>query len=340
MPAARARRECVRDCRAFSRGQREALDRHVEVAGFRRREDPDAGAEFDGRRAGVRHDDVRGLLRTDGDCAEVDPRRMDGDRAAVPHDRGRCSGAAVRGRVDLRAAAHVALEEDERLAVGVRDVRLAAGDDARHREGDVLPRDPVTVLVGERRGDQLSRRDQPLGGRRPERQACRDVRHPRLGRVLVRIVQRFDPVAVDIRPDVDRGCSGKRVGEADRGRSVARRRRGAGDRCCGSEPRRRRDRVPDGSVRRGVAELVFCDDRHRMGRADDVRRGRRVDRERRDRAGTHGDRLAAVEAVGGVGEDDPPRAGGLVDAPHTGAVVRLEPYHWSDYLGATRPTGP
>jgi cell wall-associated NlpC family hydrolase len=29
----------------------------------------------------------------------------------------------------------------------------------------------------------------------------------------------------------------------------------------------------------------------------------------------------------------------MVDAPHTGAVVRLEPYAWSDYLGATRPTG-
>jgi cell wall-associated NlpC family hydrolase len=29
----------------------------------------------------------------------------------------------------------------------------------------------------------------------------------------------------------------------------------------------------------------------------------------------------------------------MVDAPHSGAVVRVEPYHWSDYLGATRPTG-
>ena len=29
----------------------------------------------------------------------------------------------------------------------------------------------------------------------------------------------------------------------------------------------------------------------------------------------------------------------MVNAPHTGAVVRLEPYDWSDYLGATRPTG-
>jgi cell wall-associated NlpC family hydrolase len=29
--------------------------------------------------------------------------------------------------------------------------------------------------------------------------------------------------------------------------------------------------------------------------------------------------------------------GEMVDAPHTGAVVRIEPYDWSDYLGATRP---
>jgi cell wall-associated NlpC family hydrolase len=28
----------------------------------------------------------------------------------------------------------------------------------------------------------------------------------------------------------------------------------------------------------------------------------------------------------------------MLDAPHTGAVVRIEPYHWSDYLGATRPS--
>ena len=27
----------------------------------------------------------------------------------------------------------------------------------------------------------------------------------------------------------------------------------------------------------------------------------------------------------------------MVDAPHTGAVVRVEPYDWTDYLGATRP---
>jgi cell wall-associated NlpC family hydrolase len=30
--------------------------------------------------------------------------------------------------------------------------------------------------------------------------------------------------------------------------------------------------------------------------------------------------------------------GQMVDAPHTGADVRVEPYRWSDYLGATRPT--
>jgi cell wall-associated NlpC family hydrolase len=31
--------------------------------------------------------------------------------------------------------------------------------------------------------------------------------------------------------------------------------------------------------------------------------------------------------------------GEMVDAPHTGAVVRIEPYSWPDYLAATRPTG-
>ena len=30
--------------------------------------------------------------------------------------------------------------------------------------------------------------------------------------------------------------------------------------------------------------------------------------------------------------------GTMVDAPHSGAVVRIEPYSWPDYLGATRPT--
>ena len=27
----------------------------------------------------------------------------------------------------------------------------------------------------------------------------------------------------------------------------------------------------------------------------------------------------------------------MVDAPHTGADVRVEPFDWPDYLGATRP---
>jgi cell wall-associated NlpC family hydrolase len=27
----------------------------------------------------------------------------------------------------------------------------------------------------------------------------------------------------------------------------------------------------------------------------------------------------------------------MVDAPHTGAVVRVESFAWPDYLGATRP---
>jgi cell wall-associated NlpC family hydrolase len=31
--------------------------------------------------------------------------------------------------------------------------------------------------------------------------------------------------------------------------------------------------------------------------------------------------------------------GKMVDAPHTGAVVRIEPYDWPDYLAATRPAG-
>ncbi len=29
--------------------------------------------------------------------------------------------------------------------------------------------------------------------------------------------------------------------------------------------------------------------------------------------------------------------GDMIDAPHTGAVVRIEPYAWLDYVGATRP---
>ena len=31
--------------------------------------------------------------------------------------------------------------------------------------------------------------------------------------------------------------------------------------------------------------------------------------------------------------------GEMVDAPHTGAVVRIESYDWPDYIGATRPAG-
>lgn len=31
--------------------------------------------------------------------------------------------------------------------------------------------------------------------------------------------------------------------------------------------------------------------------------------------------------------------GEMVDAPHTGAVVRIEPYAWPDLIGATRPSG-
>ena len=27
----------------------------------------------------------------------------------------------------------------------------------------------------------------------------------------------------------------------------------------------------------------------------------------------------------------------MIDAPHTGAVVRVEPYGWNNYVGATRP---
>jgi cell wall-associated NlpC family hydrolase len=32
-------------------------------------------------------------------------------------------------------------------------------------------------------------------------------------------------------------------------------------------------------------------------------------------------------------------SGEMVDAPHTGAVVRIESYEWPDFLGATRPAG-
>lgn len=42
-----------------------------------------------------------------------------------------------------------------------------------------------------------------------------------------------------------------------------------------------------------------------------------------------------VQHVGIVAADNQ-----MIDAPHTGAVVRVESYHWTDYLGATRPTAP
>jgi cell wall-associated NlpC family hydrolase len=32
--------------------------------------------------------------------------------------------------------------------------------------------------------------------------------------------------------------------------------------------------------------------------------------------------------------------GQMIDAPHTGAQVRIESYQWGDYIGATRPTDP
>ena len=44
--------------------------------------------------------------------------------------------------------------------------------------------------------------------------------------------------------------------------------------------------------------------------------------------------LAAITHVGVVVSP-----GEMVDAPHTGAVVRIEPFAWPDLLAATRPTG-
>jgi len=29
----------------------------------------------------------------------------------------------------------------------------------------------------------------------------------------------------------------------------------------------------------------------------------------------------------------------MIAAPHTGAVVTVQPVYWSGYIGATRPTG-
>jgi cell wall-associated NlpC family hydrolase len=45
--------------------------------------------------------------------------------------------------------------------------------------------------------------------------------------------------------------------------------------------------------------------------------------------GTSSSNITHVGVVLGNGE--------MVDAPHTGAVVRVEPYNWPDYIGATRP---
>jgi cell wall-associated NlpC family hydrolase len=47
-----------------------------------------------------------------------------------------------------------------------------------------------------------------------------------------------------------------------------------------------------------------------------------------------GSSLSAITHVGIVAD---PATGVMVDAPHTGAVVRIESYAWPDYLGATRP---
>jgi cell wall-associated NlpC family hydrolase len=47
-----------------------------------------------------------------------------------------------------------------------------------------------------------------------------------------------------------------------------------------------------------------------------------------------GSSLSAITHVGIVVD---PSTGVMVDAPHTGAVVRIESYAWPDYLGATRP---
>jgi hypothetical protein len=37
-------------------------------------------------------------------------------------------------------------------------------------------------------------------------------------------------------------------------------------------------------------------------------------------------------------EDRVDSNGMVINAPHTGAVVRIEDYHWPDYFGASRPT--
>jgi cell wall-associated NlpC family hydrolase len=47
-----------------------------------------------------------------------------------------------------------------------------------------------------------------------------------------------------------------------------------------------------------------------------------------------GPSLASIDHVGIV-----VGGGQMIDAPHTGAVVRVEPYDWSDLIAATRPLG-
>jgi cell wall-associated NlpC family hydrolase len=47
-----------------------------------------------------------------------------------------------------------------------------------------------------------------------------------------------------------------------------------------------------------------------------------------------GTSVATIEHVGIVVGN-----GEMIDAPHTGAVVRVEPYDWNDLLVATRPLG-
>jgi cell wall-associated NlpC family hydrolase len=47
-----------------------------------------------------------------------------------------------------------------------------------------------------------------------------------------------------------------------------------------------------------------------------------------------GPSLAGIDHVGIV-----VGGGQMIDAPHTGAVVRVEPYDWSDLIAATRPLG-
>ena len=43
--------------------------------------------------------------------------------------------------------------------------------------------------------------------------------------------------------------------------------------------------------------------------------------------------LEAIRAYVGIVADKTE----MIDAPHTGAVVRVEPYGWNNYVGAARP---